>query len=73
MTGFIRKLVNHNGRMFGFITGDNGMDYFFLPGMVQKTVEYGFKDMKVSQRVEFLPISGMGPGQWRAIEIRRIG
>lgn len=71
MTGFIRKIVNKDGRCFGFITGDNGVDYFFLPSMIQRTTGYQFDDARLNHRVEFTPIAGPKEGSWRAIEIQR--
>lgn len=71
MEGYIRKIVDRDGRMFGFITGDDMLDYFFLPSSIQRTMQYTFGDMKIGERVEFTPINGAKPNMWRAIEIRR--
>lgn len=74
MTGSVRKIVNRdNGSKFGFILGTNGVDYFFLPSMVQRMVPYTFDDLRVGVKVEFIPIAGEKEGQWRAIEIRKSG
>jgi len=70
MTGYVRKLVDRDGRCFGFIAGDNGIDYFFLPSFVQKSQQYGFADFKIGTRVEFTQIPGPKANTWRAIEIR---
>jgi cold shock CspA family protein len=65
MRGKVRKLLEG----FGFIAGDDGLDYFFhWTGLQQTTKE--FKELKLLDRVEGLVVDGQkGP---RLIEVRVI-
>lgn len=62
LTGTIRTLRE----TFGFINGQDGIDYFFIPSGLQMTT-YRFHELKVGDDVQFIPIEHpKGP---RAIEI----
>lgn len=64
-TGSIKKLVRDKG--FGFIRGDDGIEYFFhRSGLEQTTLS--FDELKEQSPVEFTVTEGQkGP---RAIEVR---
>ena len=66
-TGSIKLIVRAKG--FGFIRGDDGLDYFFhRSGLEQTTTP--FEELQDAALVEFTPIDGQkGP---RAIEVRTL-
>jgi cold shock CspA family protein len=65
VTGAIRKLKEDRG--YGFIAGDDGVDYFFIWAGMEKTTK-NFRDLVLLDRVSFIPIAGdKGP---KAIQIR---
>jgi cold shock CspA family protein len=67
--GRIRKLKD--GKGFGFIAGDDGVDYFFHWTTVTKDSAKDFRVMEIRDRVEFSPVKP--PEQdWRAIEVRYV-
>ena len=64
MQGTIRKVIAERG--FGFITGEDGKDYFFHRDAL--TAPLNFDRMTTGERVEFeLQASERGP---RAVNIR---
>jgi cold shock protein len=63
-TGIIKKVVADRG--FGFITGDDGKDYFFHRDALVATAD--FERLVGGEKVEFSPQAGeRGP---RAINVR---
>lgn len=67
LEGAVRKLKQDRG--FGFIAGDDGIDYFFHWSSMEKTSK-DFRELEVQDRVSFLVVVGdKGP---RAIQIRVI-
>lgn len=73
LQGVIVRLVldrlTGQSRGFGFVKGDDGLDYFLhRSGLEQTTVSWA--ELREGQRVEFTPIDG-APGKGpRAIETR---
>ena len=65
MTGVIRVLKQG----FGFIEGENRVDYFFHRSGLQMTT-CTFEELGVGQEVTFEPIEGPTNRGPRAIEIR---
>ena len=66
-TGSIKKIVSDRG--FGFITGEDGKDYFFHRDGL--TASLDFDRIVVGEPVEFdLEASQRGP---RAVKVRTIG
>jgi CspA family cold shock protein len=64
-TGVVRKMKEG----FGFIAGNDGLDYFFHWTALQKT-SVRFSELEVGDRVEFLKLEApKGP---RAIEIKKV-
>lgn len=64
MTGAIRTLKDG----FGFIVGDDEVDYFFLASALDRMVGVKFEQLGEGQDVTFMPIEHpRGP---RAIEVR---
>jgi len=66
MTGTIRVLKQN---AFGFIRGDDGVDYFFHRSGLQMTT-CTFEELGVGQEVTFSRIEGPTNKGPRAIEIR---
>lgn len=64
--GRVRKLKPDKG--FGFIAGDDGIDYFFHWSAVRKGSARDFRTFEQRDRVEFSPIKPPDK-DWRAIEI----
>lgn len=63
--GSVRKIKADRG--FGFIAGDDGLDYFFHWTSMEKTTK-NFRDLEIQDRVSFIAIDGeKGP---RAILVR---
>lgn len=52
LTGKIKKL----NPTFGFISGDDGDDFFFLPTALQKSTAVEFSQLRVGQGVQFTAI-----------------
>lgn len=65
MFGTVRRIKDR----FGFIEGDDEIDYIFVPSSIQKTVQLEFKELKEGDRVQFEAI--LREKGWAAIEIRR--
>jgi len=64
-TGTIKKVISDRG--FGFITGEDGKDYFFHRDGLTDSVE--FEQIAGGERVDFdLQASQRGP---RAVNVRR--
>ena len=65
MKGVIKTLIRD--RKFGFITGSDGVEYFFHHTGLEQTT-WDFDDLMPGGHVEFSPIEGpKGP---RAVEVR---
>lgn len=64
--GRIRKVKIEKG--FGFIAGDDGIDYFFHWTAVQKSSPRIFRALEDRDRVSFSPIKPPNK-DWRAIEV----
>ena len=63
-TGTVKKIIVDRG--FGFITGEDGKDYFFHRDALEATIE--FERLVGGERVEFDPQSSpRGP---RAVNVR---
>lgn len=63
---YIRGQVTRIYDTYGFISGDNGVSYFFMPSGLQR-VSRPFDTLVSGDRVEFIPITHpKGP---RAIEV----
>lgn len=68
--GAIRKIFNEGEKRFGFINGDDGVSYFFVPSFVQQGRGYMFKDLRVGDRLRFSPTpSDKGPQAQDVIKI----
>lgn len=66
LKGRLRKLRQDKG--FGFIAGDDGVDYFFHWSVIVKNSMKEFRGMELRDRVEFSPINTPDKGP-RAIEV----
>jgi CspA family cold shock protein len=67
-TGTIKKLVADRG--FGFITGDDGVDYFFH----QSGVDGDFNQLRGGEKVDFeIEPSPKGPRATRVRESQPVG
>jgi len=71
LRGRVRKVRADKG--FGFVAGDDGVDYFFHHSTFKKSTTKQLKDLSIGDRIEFSPIipppqddRKVGP---RAIEI----
>ncbi len=67
LTGKVKKL----NPTFGFLRGDDGDEFFFLPTALQKSCGVEFSQLSVGQRVQFTAIEH--PKGMRAIEIMVLG
>lgn len=68
ITGAIRKIKPDKG--YGFIAGDDGLDYFFHWSAMEMTSK-NFRDLKLQERVDFFPIT-IAEGKRRATQIRAL-
>lgn len=66
IAGRIRRIKQDKG--FGFIAGDDGIDYFFHWSTVKRLSPKDFRKMEVRDRVSFSPIKPPDH-DWRAIEV----
>lgn len=67
-TNSIKGTIARMHATFGFITGEDGVERFFIPSAMQRTCETPFDKLTAGMRVQFMPIEApKGP---RAIEIR---
>lgn len=70
ITGAVRALKEG----FGFIAGDDGINYFFHWSAMEKTTK-NFRELEVQDRVEFCGIEGKpinGKQSFRAVQVRVI-
>lgn len=63
MRGIVERVLDGHG----FIRGDNGVGYFFLPTALQMMCPIRFDDIEVGMVAEFVPITH--PRGERAIEV----
>lgn len=68
ITGSIRKLKTDKG--YGFIAGDDGIDYFFHWSAMERTSK-NFRDLALQERVEFCSVA-VKEDKRRAVQIRAI-
>jgi cold shock CspA family protein len=66
LKGRIRKMRQDKG--FGFIAGDDGVDYFFHWSTVRQSSTRDFRALQLRDRVEFSPVQPQGTGP-RGIEV----
>ena len=67
MLGVIRKKLE----TYGFIRGEDGEDYIFVPSGFQRTTGDSFDNVEVGCRVNFEYT--VGPKGGRAFTIRKVG
>jgi len=64
----LRGRIRRIKKGFGWIAGDDGIDYFFHGTAMKKSSPRQFIDLKEQDRLEFTPIKPELKG-WRAIEL----
>lgn len=64
-SGTIVRLLTEKG--FGFITGDDGREYFLHPS---ELMDCDFAQLRIGETVTFTPLNN-APKGWRAQAIRR--
>ena len=68
VTGQIKRLFTKSdpatgkSSMFGFVSGDDGRDYFFLPSSLDQTKPHRWPDLREGQKVEMDQIEARPKG-----------
>lgn len=55
MGGRVEKIVPPDVPTFGFIRGDDGRQYFFMPSALERLSTCTFAELTTQTRVEFTP------------------